>query len=223
MEANRIAGILAATDIFGVLDQASLLQLADRAQYRRMSKGQTIFVQDERGDSMYILAEGMVKIVVHSVQGDVVELARIWPPTVFGHVAPLDGQPRTAGAETAEPSLLIWLRRDDVMPLFRDDRRFQDAILQSLGGLLRRADQQATDRHFLPLKARVAKKLLELVGPEGSRDPELTQVELAYMVGGTRQSVNVIVREFERRGFVSVVDRRFQILKPKELHRLARE
>ena len=223
METNRIAAVLAATDIFGVLGQQSLLQLAERAQYRRVPKGQTIFVQDERGDSLYVLAEGQVKIVVRSMQGEVVELARIWPPTVFGHVAPLDGQPRTAGAETAEASLLIWIHRDDLTPLFRRDQAFQDSILRSLCGLVRRADQQAADRFFLPLKARVAKKLLELVPPEGSRDPELTQVELARMVGSTRQSVNGIVREFERRGFLHVADRHFQILKPTELRRLSQE
>lgn len=223
MEGNRIAAVLAATDIFGVLDEASLLQLADRAQFRRVRKGQSIFVQDERGDALFVLAEGQVKIVVHSAQGEVVELARIWPPTVFGHVAPLDGQPRTAGAEAAEASLLIWIHRDDLMSLFRRNEAFQDSILRSLCGLVRRADQQAADRFFLQLKARIAKKLLELAPPEGSRDPELTQVELAKMVGATRQSVNGIIREFERRGFVQMADRHFRILNPRELQRLSQD
>jgi CRP/FNR family cyclic AMP-dependent transcriptional regulator len=223
MNSERIASVLRGTDLFGVLDEPALLRLAERAQYRRVPKGQTIFVQDEPGESLYVLAEGLVKLLLHSAQGDVVELGRVWPGLVFGHVAPLAQQHRSSSAETAAASVLISLRRDDVLPLVYSDQKFIDAVLRSLGGLILRADMQAVDQVFLTLPAKVAKKLLELAGPNSSHDLELTQVELARMVGSTRQSVNQVLRDFERRAFIGREERIFKILDQKELRRLAQQ
>lgn len=226
MTPRQIAALLAQTDLFGVLDEASLDQLATRTRVRSADKGQTIFVQDEPGDRMFVLAEGAIKLVVRSAQGEVVELARHRPPAAFGEVALLDGGPRSASAEAVERSTLLVVTRDDLIGLLRSDSQVAAAVLKSLGAMVRRADRLATDLVFLDLPGRVARRLLELAeAPPGEgrsmRTRRLTQTELANMVGGTRQSVNLALRTLEERGSIRLVGLTIELLDPDELRRRA--
>jgi CRP-like cAMP-binding protein len=221
---RQIATLLAKTDLFGVLDEATLDQMAGRTRVRAVDKGQTIFVQDEPGDRMFVLADGAVKLVVRSAQGEVVELARHVPPAAFGEVALLDGGSRSATAEAVERSTLLVVTRDDLIGLLRSDTHVVDAVLRSLGAMVRHADRLATDLVFLDLQGRVARRLLELAEPgkdEGLRTGRLTQTELANMVGGSRQSVNLALRTLEERGCIRMVGLTIELLDPDELRRRA--
>jgi CRP-like cAMP-binding protein len=229
---RQIAELLAETDLFGVLEPATLAEVAERTLVRVVEKGQTIFVQDEPGDRLFVLAEGAVKLVVRSAQGEVVELARVWRPAVFGEVALLDGGPRSATAEAVEPATLVVVTRDELIRLLRSDMQIVDRVLKSLGGLIRRADLLATELVFLDLLGRLARRLLELAevpdrsgtaGQEGGslRTRRVTQTELANMVGGTRQSVNLALRTLEERGCIRLVGLTIELLDPDELRRRA--
>lgn len=228
MTPKQIAELLAETDLFGVLDPATLEEAATRTLVRVVEKGQTIFVQDEPGDRMFVVAEGAVKLVVRSAQGEVVELVRHWRPATFGEVALLDGGTRSATAEAVERATLVVVTRDELIHLLRSDPQVVDRVLKALGGLIRRADQQATELVFLDLPGRLARRLLELAetpgdGPKGPRPRtrRVTQTELANMVGGSRQSVNIALRSLERRGFIRLVGWSIELLDPAELRRRA--
>ena len=228
MTPEQIAELLAETDLFGVLDPATLEEVATRTLVRVVEKGQTIFVQDEPGDRMFVIAEGAVKLVVRSTQGEVVELVRHWRPATFGEVALLDGGTRSATAEAVERATLVVVTRDELIRLLRSDSQVVDRVLKALGGLIRRADQQATELVFLDLPGRLARRLLELAdtpgdGPKGPRQRtrRVTQTELANMVGGSRQSVNIALRSLERRGFIRLVGWSIELLDPVELRRRA--
>ena len=174
-----------------------------------------MFVQDEPGDRMFIVAEGSVKLLIRSAHGDVVELVRRWSGDVFGEVALLDGGPRSASAEAVERSVLVAVARGELIRLLRDNERLVDALLTSLGRLVRRANRQSTDLIFLDLRGRVAKKLLELAKAGGTMSGPLhriTQGDLAQMVGGARQTVNQVLRQFEERGWIRLANRTIEIV-----------
>jgi CRP/FNR family cyclic AMP-dependent transcriptional regulator len=225
---RQIAELLAETDLFGVLDPATLEEVAGRTLVRVVEKGQTIFVQDESGDRLFVIADGAVKLVVRSAQGEVVELVRHWRPALFGEVALLDGGTRSATAEAVERTTLVVVTRDELIHLLRSDPQVVDRVLKALGELIRRADQQATELVFLDLPGRLARRLLELAetpgdGPKGPRPRtrRVTQTELANMVGSSRQSVNLALRSLERRGFIRLVGWSIELLDADELRRRA--
>ena len=221
VDPTTIASLLAKVELFGELDDDARLALAGRAGHRIVAKGQVIFWQDEPGESMFVLLEGAVKLVVRSRDGELVELVRHDPPAVFGELAVLDGSPRSATAEAVEHSTLLVVTRGELLRLLRSEENVAEALLRSLGTMVRRTTHQVTDLAFLSLQGRVAAKLLELAGPDGARTRRLTQVELATMVGGARQSVNQALKSLEGRGYIRVAGRAFEILEPQQLHRLA--
>jgi CRP/FNR family cyclic AMP-dependent transcriptional regulator len=219
VDTAQVIALLKRTKLFATLDDAVLEKLAQQAQPRRLPRGQTVVVEGEPGDSMGVVVEGRLRVVVRSPQGDEAELHRIGPTGDFGLVALLDRGPRTASIETVEPSVLLTIRRADIYPLLLSEPRLLEAVLASLCGLIRRADIAFADQRFLTLKARVAKALLEL--ETDSPGQRLTQADLANRVGATRQSVNQALRDFEKRKFIKHDGRAIIIVRPDELRRLA--
>jgi CRP/FNR family transcriptional regulator, cyclic AMP receptor protein len=219
---HQIAELLARVELFSALDEQVLRQVAARWPQRVVPRGATIFVQEELGNRMFVLAEGTVKLILRSSRGHVIELVRHRPPAVFGEVAVLDGGPRSASAEAVEQSRLVIVTRDDFICLLRSDAQVADAMLRSLGAMVRRTTRQVSDLVFLNMQGRVARQVLLLAGA-GALTPPINQSELADMVGGTRQTVNLALRRLEQGGCIRMAGRRIRILDKQELQRRTHE
>jgi CRP/FNR family transcriptional regulator, cyclic AMP receptor protein len=224
VDPRKIASLLAEVELFGELDDGTRLAIAAEARRRVVERGQVLFWQDEPGESMFVLLEGAVKLVVSSRDGGVVELARLVAPASFGELAVLDGGPRSATAEAVERSTLVAITRAEVLRLVHSEEQVAEALLRLLGTMVRRTTRQVTDLALLSLPGRVAAKLLELADPAGegpARTRRLTQVELAAMVGAARQSVNQAMKMLEARGYIRPAGHAVEILDPQSLRRLA--
>jgi CRP/FNR family transcriptional regulator, cyclic AMP receptor protein len=221
LDARKAASLLGRVEPFRGLDERSRLAMAQQAARRVVDRGQMVFWQDDPGEAMFVLVEGAVKLVVCSRDGDLIELHRHDAPAVFGELAVLDGGPRSASAEAVERSTLIVITRTELLALIRSEEQVAEALLRNLGAIVRRTTRQVSDLAFLSLQGRVAAKLLDLAGPGQARTRRVTQVELASMVGGARQTVNQALRSLESRGYIRTVGRVFEILDRDQLRRLA--
>jgi CRP/FNR family cyclic AMP-dependent transcriptional regulator len=217
------AGVLARTELFGGIDEATQRRIAEHVAERVVERGQCVFVQDEPGDRMYVLAEGAVKLFVASRNGGIVELVRHGPPASFGEVALLDGGLRSASAEAVERSTLLVVTRSELLRLLRAEDQVAEALLSTLGAMVRRTTRQVSDLVFLDLQGRIAQQLLALAtdGDGTARTRRVTQAELATMVSGARQTVNQALRSLESRGYIRADGRGFQILDRARLELLA--
>jgi CRP-like cAMP-binding protein len=224
VDLQRRAAVLARTELFKGIDEATRRRIAEHVGERVVERGQCLFVQDEPGDRMFILAEGAVKLYVSSRDGGVVELVRHQPPAAFGEVALLDGGPRSASAEAVERSTLLVVTRAELLRLLRSEEQVAEALLRTLGAIVRRTTRQVSDLVFLDLQGRVARQLLLLAGGgngAAARTRQVTQAELASMVSGARQTVNQALRSLEARGWIRADGRSFEILDRERLERLA--
>jgi CRP/FNR family cyclic AMP-dependent transcriptional regulator len=219
------AGVLARTELFGGIDEAARRRIAEHVAERVVERGQCVFTQDEPGDRMYVLADGAVKLFVASRDGGVVELVRHRPPATFGEVALLDGGPRSASAEAVERSTLLVVTRVELLHLLRAEDQVAEALLSTLGAMVRRTTRQVSDLVFLDLQGRIARRLLALAteGDGLPRTRRVTQTELASMVSGARQTVNQALRSLESRGYIRADGGGFEILDRERLELLAEQ
>jgi len=222
------AALLARTGIFHTLERNKLQQLAQRAVERSYRKNQLVFHQGDLGDSLFVLVEGVVKVVVTSEEGDEMLLVTMRPPETFGELALIDGGPRSASAETLEPTTVLVLTRETLLQLLHDDPAITEGLLRSVGAVVRRLTEHAADLVFLDLPGRVAKLLLGLADERGAPtdrgivlDLHMTQSDLAARVGGSRQSVNQILRQFESRGYLELQGRQVWLKNPELLRKRA--
>jgi CRP/FNR family cyclic AMP-dependent transcriptional regulator len=221
LDATTAAALLGRVEPFRGLGERARLTVVEHAGRRVVDKGQMVFWQDDPGESMFVLLEGSVKLIVCSRDGELMELHRHDAPATFGELALLDGGPRSASAEAVERSTLLVVTRAEVLRLLRAEEQVAEALLRSLGAIVRRTTRQISDLAFLSLQGRVAAKLLDLTEPGGARTRRVTQVELATMVGGARQTVNQALRSLESRGYIRADGRVFEILDRDQLRRLA--
>ncbi|MEA2485308.1 MAG: family transcriptional regulator, cyclic receptor protein [Actinomycetota bacterium] len=228
MKVETIATHLAATRLFGELDPAALSSLAERAVERTYKKGQLLVYQGDSGDSLFVIIEGLVKVMVTSEEGEEMVLVTLRPSDTFGELSLVDGGPRSASAEAVEPTRVLIITRAILLELLGDHPSLTDSLLRSLGSLARRLTEQAADLVFLDIHGRMAKLLLSMADQRGKQtesgvvlDLNLTQADLAAMVGGSRQSVNQTLRSFESRGYLEIEGRSITLRKPDELRRRA--
>lgn len=227
MNPEQAANFLERASLFRDLDEATRARLAERAIERSYKKGQLIFYQGDPAEALFVVIEGRVKVVVTSEEGDEMLLVTLEPGDTFGELALIDGEPRSASAETLEATKVLMLTRTTFLDTMHQSPALTEALLRSLGAVLRRLTEQTADLVFLDLHGRVAKLLISLAekassnGDEVELDLNLTQTDLASMVGGSRQSVNQILRSFERRGYLEMHGRKLILKAPDALRRRA--
>jgi CRP/FNR family cyclic AMP-dependent transcriptional regulator len=228
MRAEAAVELLRRTRLFAGLEEPTLRVLAERAIERSYPRHGRLFYQGDPGTGLFVVASGLVKVVVTSEDGEEMVLVTLGPGEALGELSIVDGGPRSASAEALEPTVALIITRPVLLDLATRDRALTEALLQTLGGLLRRLTEQAADLVFLDLPGRMAKLLAGLAAERGTETPEgieldanLTQTDLGAMVGASRQSVNQILQGFARRGFLQVQGRRIVVTRLDLLRRRA--
>ena len=201
---------LAAIPFFGGLEPDALERLAASMRSRRFRRGEVIFHVGDPGDALFVIVSGEVKISLPSETGDEAILATLRPGDVFGELALLDGAPRSASASALTPTETVILPRDRFRELIATEAGVRDALLASIAGELRRLTTHVEELHFLDITGRLASQLVRLAQDGGTPLADgslrlrtnLTQADLAAMVGCTRQSVNKLMGQFTDDGLI---------------------
>jgi CRP/FNR family transcriptional regulator, cyclic AMP receptor protein len=213
-ESFDAVSVLAGTALFGSLGEPDLASVAASCVRRTYAKGQFLCYQGDPGDRLFIVAGGLVKVTLTSEQGDEMVLATVGPHEVLGELAVIDQAPRSASVVAVVRTTVLMLSRPVLLQLMASHPAVRDALLASLGGLVRRLTEQTGDLVFLDLGGRLAKLLLRLAeesGQAGDRivlDLGLTQSDLARMIGGSRPAVNRVLQTLAARGLIEMSGQR---------------
>lgn len=202
-EGATVASPLDGCVLFKALDPLSRQALGRRVQRKRYAAGETIFTVGAPGTSMIAISKGTVRISYPTVQGRELVLADLGAGEVFGEVALLDGRERSATATAVTACELALLERTHVVPFLRERPEVCLNLLELLCARLRRSDERMADIAFSDLPSRLAKTLLARSGTAGER-VELSQSDIAAMVGSARENVNRQLRAWKQRGIVDL-------------------
>lgn len=218
----QVVSALRATQLFANAADDVVEALAASATVRNLRRRQVLFDRDSRGDSLVVIAKGRLRVTVRSADGAEFALTLLGAGDTLGELSVVDGGTRSADAEALDECTVITIDRDAVMRAVRTSPELAEQVLHRLASDLRRLTDLAADLVFLDLPRRLAKLLLELGAPS-PEGPQLTmsQEDLAHHVGATRQSINAALRGFERRGWITVGNRRMLVVDEGALTRFA--
>jgi CRP/FNR family transcriptional regulator, cyclic AMP receptor protein len=217
-------GLLRHHPVFGGLDAEHLDRLGTYATTRMYSRGTTIFTKGDPGTSLFAVCSGTIRIGVPSPDGRDAVFNLIRQGEIFGEIALLDGQPRTADATAMTNCELMVIDRRDFVTLVRSQPEIALKIIEVLCARVRRTSQQVEDVLFLDLPGRLAKQLLRLDSAEKSAGRDrvsMTQRELGQMIGMSRESTNKQLREWEERHWVRLERGGIVVLAPDALAAIA--
>ncbi len=205
--------------IFLGLDSAAADALRSSMSLVKLRKGQSLFKEGDDGDNLYVVSNGKVKLGTKSPDGRENLLMILGPGDMFGELSLFDSGPRTATATAVTDSKLLTLGQDKVIPWVREHPEVSLQLLARLASRLRRTNEVVGDLVFSDVPGRVAKALIDLGVKFGEKRPEglfvnhdLTQEELAQLVGASRETVNKALADFAQRGWLRLEARSVMIL-----------
>ncbi len=219
---------LGRSPLFAALEPGHQQELRSQMAEVRLARGQALFSEGEPGDRLYVVLAGKMKLGRRAADGRENLLAVMGPGEMFGELSLFDPGPRTATATAITDTTLRGLGNADLQPWLTAHPEVATQLLAALARRLRRTNEAMADLVFSDVPGRVAKALLDLAkkfgveAEDGLRvTHDLTQEELAQLVGASRETVNKALADFAGRGFLRLEGRGVVILDLDRLRRRA--
>ncbi len=215
--------------LFSALDDASAASLRASMGNVKLGKGTVLFSEGDEGDHLYVIVEGKLKLGTSSGDGRENLLSVLGPGEMFGELSLFDPGPRTATATAVTDVRLLSLGHDKVIPWVTQHPQVALDLLGRLSQRLRRTNEVVGDLVFSDVPGRVAKALIDLGERFGKDTPEglyvnhdLTQEELAQLVGASRETVNKALADFAGRNWIRLDGRAVLIIDVERLGKRGR-
>jgi CRP-like cAMP-binding protein len=195
----------------------------------KVSKGNTLFKEGDTGDRLFVVVDGKLKLGTSSGDGRENLLSILGPGDMFGELSLFDPGPRTATATAVTDSKLLSLANDQVIGWVTAHPEVSLHLLGRLAQRLRRTNEVLADLVFADVPGRVAKAIMDLGEKFGVKkddglhvNHDLTQEELAQLVGASRETVNKALADFSARGWVRLEPRAVVVLDYERLSKRGR-
>mgnify|MGYP002713980514 CR=1 FL=1 len=220
---------LARAGIFQGVDPDAVQSLIKELDTVKFPRGTTIFNEGEPGDRLYIITSGKVKLARHTADGRENLLTVMGPSDMFGELSIFDPGPRTSSAVCVTEVECATMSADQLRDWIDEHPGIAKQLLRVLARRLRRTNNSLADLIFTDVPGRVAKTLLQLANrfgtPEGGAvrvNHDLTQEEIAQLVGASRETVNKALATFAHRGWIRLEGKSVVIVDTEHLAKRAR-
>jgi CRP/FNR family cyclic AMP-dependent transcriptional regulator len=199
--------ILARTDFFADAPPEALAAVAAAGQERHLIRGDVLFNEGDPPESLYLVVRGRMAIAIaNPIDRRESVVALMEPDDLFGEMSMLDNGPRSAMARALEPTTVLAIPFEPILTMFDQFPKLLWNVTRLLAQRIRVTDEALADSVFLDVTGRTAKRLLELAG----------------MVGASRERVNKAIASFIRLGWLEQQDRTYRITQRDRLELRAR-
>ena len=205
------ASMLAESELFGDLLPLERQRIVQRCTRKHFAAKQTVFHQGEPGREMFVVVSGRLKVSVISEHGKELSFFIFHENDIFGELALLDGERRSATVTAIEPCELLVLHHNDFKQLLSQHQLIGLKLLSLLAGRVRATTLLYESSVFIEIPGRLASKLLELGEENGTAtddgvqiDLKLSQYELGTLINASRESVNKQLKTWEKQGIIKM-------------------
>lgn len=201
------------SEVFSSLKSDELHDISNYFEEVTFGNNDTIFNEGDPSDKFYLVAEGSVKVLKHTVMGKDIILEMMSPGDIFGGVAVLDKKPFPASAQAMESTTVIRISRQNLLKIMEDCPTLKLDIVKYFSNKLRDAHEMLKNIATERVERRIASLLLKLsekIGvDEGSYRKinfPLTRQEISEMVGTTVETCIRTMSKFQKKGVIKSSD-----------------
>jgi CRP/FNR family transcriptional regulator, cyclic AMP receptor protein len=209
MVEKRLIMLLKKVPLFSKLKDNEVAQIIDQCVTKTCKKDQVILVEEELGQTLFIILKGTVKISRTSEEGREVILTILKAGDFFGELSLLDGKGRSATVVSMEDAELLALRRSEFLLLLERYPQISVELLKVMADRLRKCDVQIENLTLQDAVGRVGATLIHVAEQTGYARgdgliiPKLpVQQDLANMAGTARETISRVMAIFEQRGLI---------------------
>lgn len=191
--------------MFNGLPENELQAIARLAMMRRVARNSSIVRAGEHTDFVYLVLAGSLKVLVTDEEGREVIFGMLGPGELFGEMAVLDDHPRSATVIAVSASQLVVIGKGDFKRLLQERFELSQYIIRNLTQRLRKADRKIETLALMDVYGRVARLLLDMaenVNGEQVVTRKITKVDIAKMIGATREMVSRVMNDLRREGLI---------------------
>ena len=209
---------LKSVNIFSDLSESELNSIQEICKTRKYPKNSMIILEEEMGDVVFIVMSGTVKITRVNDEGKEVILAMLGSGEVFGEMAILDGESRSANALSQENCEVVTINREDFLNLLKTNNKVALNLMTEFAIRLRKSDQQIEALSLDDAEHRIGVSILNLAEELGVIRQGVVTVEnlpyqqdIANMAGTSRETVSRVMKIFEDRGLITKTGHKLSI------------
>jgi len=202
--------ILNSINIFSELSDEECKSLQKFFKPRKYLKNSMIILEEEYGDLVFLVQSGTIKITRVNDEGKEVILALLGPGEIFGELAILDGEARSANALAQENCELMAINKEDFLDILKNNFSVSFNVMCELAKRLRKSDQQIEALSLSDAEHRIGVSLLNLAEDMGViRKGKVTiqnlpfQQDIANMAGTSRETVSRVLKILENKSMIS--------------------
>lgn len=215
---------LAGISLFAQISRDSLLSLAQECWFRKIEKGDILFLQTEPSDSAYIVCSGRVSMVLHSSDGRELTINEMAPGDLFGELGILASKNRSTSAIAQTEGEVFVIPSRAFRKAIECELPLAIRLLEMTADRLQVSGEREAALAFLDAQARLARLLLELEKQEQEKGyVTISQDELAHRTGLIRQTVAKALGKWRRAGWLITGRGRILILNKKALRALEKQ
>ncbi|CAG1005728.1 Cyclic AMP receptor protein [Anaerolineales bacterium] len=220
--------ILHGLPFFADLPHADVEQVNRLFHEYGYAPNETICFAGDSAERLFVVADGRVKLMRHSLSGKNVLLDMLTPGEFFGSLSALkdDVYPDTAEAQTQ--SCVLSIGASDFRRILEKHPMVALKVLEITSARLREAQERVRQLSALTVEGRVANVLLVLGRKFGKRsdvglliESPLTRDDLAAMTGTTTESASRVMSQFQKDGLIQTGRKWVSILAQEALERIA--
>jgi len=216
--------IIGSALIFQGLPGQQIEQVKDVAVSRNYARGELVFMEQDKGNGFYLVAEGMVKVFKVSPSGKEQILHVFGPGEPFGEVPVFSGKRFPANAETIRKSRLLFFPRTAFLDLITAHPSLALNMLAVLSMRLRQFTNQVENLSLKEVPARLAAYLIYL-STEQERDDSVTldisKGQLASLLGTIPETLSRILSRMNKQGLIETKDRTIRLMNREGLESLS--
>lgn len=217
---------------FWYLDDVNLFQIMcphklgdhiKQGHFRAYQRGEVIYFTEDPAATLYLIANGKVRLLRYTPEGEEVVLNILGRGELFGELAILGGGLREEVAEAMEADTMICpVKVEEMEELMKDNQSLSLKIHKLIGLKLRRLERRVEALVFKDVKQRLAEFLLEWAQqhPKDERgwiEHRLTHKDIASLIGTSRQTVTSTMNEWRELGWIDFDRKSMIILQAKAL------
>jgi CRP/FNR family transcriptional regulator len=223
MSPGESTELLSHIPLFSELSRQELERISRVSVARSFPAGVRVFHEGDHSDACYLVRKGDLRVTREHPDGRAIALATLGPGDLFGELAMLDGEARSASVETLTDSELLALPAADVRRLLADHPNISVKLIAALTKRLRETNERVARQSFQTVPSRVAGVLTQLIAEESASagrqgiTVRMTQADLAQLAGTSRESVSRFLATLERAGVVRVGRGRVTVVEPRRL------
>lgn len=210
-------------NLFHIMCPHKLGEQIKEGHFQSYKKGETIYFTEDAASTLYLIANGKVRLLRYTEQGEEIVLNILGRGELFGELAILGGRKREEVAQAMEEDTMICpVKVDEMEELMKDNQPFAFKIHKLIGLKLKRLERRVESLVFKDVRQRLAEFLIEWKqshepDENGRYEHRLTHKDIASLIGTSRQTVTTLMNDWREKSWIDFDRKTIAILNEEAL------